>query len=329
MTVIELSENQKSKYDDFVENHPLGNIHQLWDFGQFQTTTKGRSKKWVLALTEDENIKAGALIVRQDLPLNKCWLYCVRGPLLNYDNKEQSAQLFAEIATLASRENAIYLRIDPPIENLPENLPKSRKAHAHYQPESTLIIDLQPSEEEILSQMKPKGRYNIKVAKKHGVTVRTSTKAEEFYEILKETTQRDHFSGHPLTYYENMLSHLGPKRAKLYVAEHEGKVLAGVIATYFRDTVTYYFGASSSEKRNVMAPYLLHFQIMKDAKKDGYKFYDMFGIAPENQPRHAWAGVTDFKLKFGGRRVNYTPAREIIYNPFWYVLMKLAKLVRR
>jgi lipid II:glycine glycyltransferase (peptidoglycan interpeptide bridge formation enzyme) len=77
-----------------------------------------------------------------------------------------------------------------------------------------------------------------------------------------------------------------------------------------------------------MAPYLLQWQAVLDAKNAGCKYYDFLGIAPENTPDHPWAGVTDFKLKFGGMRVNHVPAQEIIYRPFWYLLMKFAKWLR-
>lgn len=136
--------------------------------------------------------------------------------------------------------------------------------------------------------------------------------------------------------------------AKLYLAEHGGKVLAGMIATYFRDTATYYFGASSNENRHTMAPYLLHWQAIQDARAAGYHYYDFFGIAPENQRDpisktggiskvpgisnanhpHPWQKVTEFKLKFGGERVNYYPAQEIVYQPFWYTLIRFAKWAR-
>jgi peptidoglycan pentaglycine glycine transferase (the first glycine) len=331
MQITEFTKKNKQKYNQFVEDHPLGNIHQLWEFGEFQITTQGRSKMWAIGLM-DREIQSSAMVIKQDLPFNKCWLYCIRGPLINYNSVNETTQIFDYIKKIAKKENAIYLRFDPALEK-ESVIPKAKKAHAHYQPESTLIISLQPSEEEILTQMKPKGRYNIKIAQKHGVKIRLSEDKKEdlqkFYKILKETTARDQFSGHPLSYYENMLEKLGPKKVKLWLAEYNNKIIAGVIATYFADTVTYYFGASASQNRNIMAPYLLHWEIMKHAKKEGYEYYDMFGIAPENSPHHPWAGVTEFKLKFGGKRMNYIPAMEIIYQPFWYLLMKAAKIFRR
>lgn len=386
-------------------------------------------------------ILASALILRHNLPLKKCWLYSPRGPLLDYSNSDAAAQkiaaeMFKAIAELARTENAIFFRFDPGDERSesqahgnqngfpePQNTSKgmhvhtidmsqgSRPAHAHYQPESTLIIDLTPPAEAILAQMKPKGRYNIKVAQKHNVKIRLSNEENNttainpatptqsanrattpprstsaslhpntsppylskdliaFYELLTQTTFRDGFHGHPIKYYRDMLATLGSKKAKLYLAEYTTpaanpnnnhtqnsteQIFAAAIVTYFNDTATYYFGASSNAHRNVMAPYLLHWQIMQDAKKAGYKFYDLFGISPEARQQtpssfgiwnsdsvrhllirnlkfspkpHPWATVTDFKLKFGGTRTNYQPAREVVYKPFWFTAMRLVKFI--
>lgn len=321
----------RKQFNAFVEHHPQGNVHQIYEWGEFQAQSGQRDKFWPLIMEDNGKIVASAMIVRQKLPMGKTWLYCARGPLVDYAKEEHVRTLFGFITELAQKENAIFFRFESKLSKTQEN-PfvhiQSRPAHAHYQPESTLIVDLQPSEEDILAQMKQKGRYNIKIAKKHGVTVEESKDIKTFYNIFKETTSRDHFSGHPLSYYENMMKTLGPDRAKLFLASYQGIPIAGAIVTYFNQTATYYFGASSNEHRNVMAPYLLHWHIMRDAKARGSTQYDLFGIAPENSKNHPWEGVTSFKLKFGGTRVNYAPAQEVVYQPLWFWLMKLIKRLR-
>ena len=148
-----------------------------------------------------------------------------------------------------------------------------------------------------------------------------------FYKLLQQTVTRDQFSGHALDYYRNMFLFLHP-RPKLYLATYKNQPVAAIIVTYFKDTATYYFGASGNEYRHVMAPYLLQWQAIRDAKKAGCRFYDFLGIAPPDQPHHPWAGVSDFKLKFGGKRVNYATAQEIVYRPFLHTLIRLAKWLK-
>ncbi len=325
-------------YSRFVFQHDLGSIHQTWEWGLFQGCRDNPRIVPTTFAVENENgqILASALVIRQKLPFGKCWLYCPRGPLLDYQNKEICSLLFDRIAALAHEQNAVFFRFDPALDaNTPLTVfapLKAGRAHAHYQPENTLILDLTLPENELLRQMKPKGRYNIKIAQKHGVTVHISDDphrdAAIFHKLLQQTTDRDQFSGHPLDYYLNMFLFLHPQ-PKLYLAAYKNQVVAAIIVTYFKDMATYYFGASGNEHRNIMAPYLLQWQALLDAKKAGYHFYDFLGIAPLDQPNHPWAGVTDFKLKFGGRRVNYVSAQEIVYQPFWYALIRLVKWFRK
>lgn len=349
MILTELTSKDQSLYDLFVQHHPLGSIHQSWNWGVFQSKSTERDKFWVVVVKDDkDNIQASALIIRQRLPLGKCWLYCPRGPLVDYTDHQQLAALFEKIREIAWREKAIFVRFDPGImldserENIrqiQQNLKtlKAKEAHAHYQPEHTLIVDLDKSEEEILKQMKPKGRYNIKVAQKHGVSIRISDEKsptrqmdiQKFYDLLKATTSRDGFSGHPMSYYQHMLDVLGNQHALLYLAEYQSQVIAGMIVTYFNNTAIYYFGASGNEYRHVMAPYLLQWQAMQDAKAMGMHYYDFLGIAPEDEPNHPWAGVTSFKLKFGGKRIQYLPAQEIIYKPAYFAAMKAVKSLKK
>jgi len=127
-----------------------------------------------------------------------------------------------------------------------------------------------------------------------------------------------------------MLEELGPERCKLYLAEFEGEIIAGIIVTFFGDMAIYYFGASGNAHRNVMAPYLLQWVAMRFAKARGIKWYDFLGIAPldengEVDEKHAWAGVTEFKRKFGGVTVNYLPARELVYDWPMFLALRLKK----
>jgi peptidoglycan pentaglycine glycine transferase (the first glycine) len=341
MHVKELSQEDRKKYEKWLNQNPFADIHQTWEWGVFQASDSERGKFFIVAALDDDNeIVASALVIRQKLPFNKSWFFIPRGPVMDYRNPPQEKRqkiltaLFKKIEDVARAQNGVFLRFEPPLSSdYPDQFIglRAHPAHAHYQPESTLVVDLKHPSEELLKLMKPKGRYNIKVAQKHEVKIRISDgnqkDTDTFYKLFSETTERDKFAGHSQKYYAEMLKVLGGERAKLYLAEYGGKPAAAAIITYFKDTATYYFGASSAEHRNVMAPYLLHWQALTDAKNAGFHYYDFFGIAPEGSQNHPWAKVTEFKLKFGGDRINYAPAREIIYRPFWYWLIRLAKKI--
>ena len=159
--------------------------------------------------------------------------------------------------------------------------------------------------------------------------IKESQHVDAFYKILQETTKRDKFVGHKKEFYQKMLDDLSKKdMAKLYEAEYEGETIAGILVTFYKDTATYYYGASSNRFRNVMAPYLLQWHAMQEAKKRGMKYYDFLGISPPDEKNHPWKGVTAFKTKFGGEIVEFVRAREYLFKPFLYWLMVVLKKIR-
>lgn len=286
--------------------------HALWD--KFQTAI-GR-KTFHL-----EVLGAMALVVKHPLPLGLSWLEVPRGPLFEDGNALEL--ILEKIKTLGIKEKSVFVRLSPYQEMKIENL-KLNIAEGDKHPETSLIVDLTQSEDEILAKMKPKGRYYIKVAKKHGVQVQVSDKVGDFYSILQATSKRDGFFIHSQSYYEKMVETLG-EHVQLLVAVHEGRIIAGGIFIYLDEWGIYYYGALNHEYRKYMSPYLVQWEAMLEAKKRGCRYYDFLGISPENAQNHAWAGVTDFKKKFGGEVRNYPQAKEIVLRPFWYWLYKLRK----
>lgn len=316
------------QYETFVKNHPSGTFFQSWTFGEFQEKIPYRGKSWTLIAKN-----AACLAIKIKLRFGKCWLWMPYGPL------GFSEEIFEDMARIAKEEKAIFARIEPP-----ENF-KFRagaefdwrivKSPHRFTPEHTLILDLEKTAEEILAQMKPKGRYNIQIAKRHNVLVRqyNSDIPEKdfaaFYKILKKTGGRDGFGIHQKYFYKTLLETLAPKKmASLFLAYHQNTVIGGVIVIFYKDTATYYYGASSYEHRNLMAPYLLQWEAICEAKRRGMKIYDFLGIATPHAKNHPWAGVTEFKKKFGGKEITYPPAFDVVYRPFLYRAMRLVQSCR-
>jgi len=322
--MLKVCEISPEELDEFALKHPKGNIHQTSMWTDFQMKIPGRGKAVICGVKDGDNLRSVAVFVRQKLPMGLCWYFMPRGPLLgDCADFERIIEGFQEVV---AKEKCVFVRVEPPCGKCSFLDKWGRNAHAHYFPEHTILVNLDQSEEDILKQMKSKGRYNIKVARKHGVKVRKSTNVGEFFKLFQETTSRDGFQGHNRKYYQSMLDALG-ENAVLYLAELGGNIIAGIIVTFYKDTAIYYFGASSDKHRNVMAPYLLQWEAMRDARRRGCKTYDLFGVAPEGNTKHPWFGITKFKEKFGGKRFSYTPAREKVLKPFWYRTMRLRKIV--
>lgn len=230
---------------------------------------------------------------------------------------------------LAKKHNSIYTIIE---NTSPLTSPqKNKKAIREIIPRFTSIIDLQKSEEDILKNMHSKGRYNIRLAEKHNLTIQKSTSTKEFYQILEKTAKRDKFYINPPQFYQTMLDTLQPKgKAKLFLAYHPNhkSPIAGMLNTYIEDTATYFYGASDHEYRKYMAPYLLQWHAIQDAKQNNFKTYDFLGIANPNNPKDPLNGVTNFKSKFGGQNIQYSSTQIIIHKPLLYTLLKIKKILK-
>ena len=165
----------------------------------------------------------------------------------------------------------------------------------------TAIINLENSEEEILANMKPKWRYNIKLATKKWVIAEIVDKTEDnikaYYDLMLETTSRDNFAWNSLEYYSNFLNNL--EKSKLILAKKDWIVIAGGIFIFDLELSIYYYWASTSDKeyRNLMAPYLVQWEAIKYSKSIKSKLYDFLWVATPWDENSSLSGVTDFKKK--------------------------------
>ncbi|MBU1089827.1 peptidoglycan bridge formation glycyltransferase FemA/FemB family protein [Patescibacteria group bacterium] len=333
MKICQISDFDSREIKKFFEKQQFLPVQQTSRWAEFQKAM-GVDSIQLGVKNEADELVAFAQIFEKKLPFGFTSLQVPRAPLFqsavgSQQLAEVSNLLIAEIQKIGKERNAVFARFDFQ-KDLEINSPKLREAEEGNFPQNTLVLDLEKSEEEILAQMKPKGRYNIRVAAKHGVKVEEMNSQEGveiFFNLLAKTTSRDGFSAHPKNYYQKFIEQLG-EHASLLIAKRKGIPLAAMLLTFFGDTATYYFGASDYKFRNLMAPYLLQFEAIKMAKARGCRFYDFLGVAPENSLRHRLAGVSDFKKKFGGKIIKYPQSKELVLKPLVYAVFKLAKKLR-
>ncbi|MDR3343705.1 MAG: peptidoglycan bridge formation glycyltransferase FemA/FemB family protein [Treponema sp.] len=238
-------------------------------------------------------------------------------------------------------EDTTFIRFDPPwytegdAEPPPIYKPFTR-AGANVQPSDTVLVDISASAEAILMQMKSKWRYNIGLAKKKEVIIRRLDEEglEVFYALLRETSKRDGLVIHGIEYYTALFAHYrdypeGSQELRLYLAEHEGEPIAGIIVIIRGADAVYLYGASSDRKRNLMATYALQWKAMEDAKAAGCTVYDLFGIPPREDPAHPMAGLYRFKTGFGGRIIHRPGSWDYTYRPFTKGLFSAAESIRK
>jgi len=252
-----------------------------------------------------------------------------RGPLWSGQRAAGSGQptdiLLERIIEDAKRERCLVLYFSPQIPLSADRFPLiASPRHIHC--EATRMIDLTLPEEQLLAQMHPKGRYNISVARKHGVTVRegSADDIESFYKLLKTTGERDGFVVSQKSHYRRFLTDL--EGSFILMAEYAKKPIAGLIGVRWGTTGFYYYGASSYDSRQLMAPYLLQWEAMKLCKAAGCTKYDLLGIATDPTDKNdPWAGITDFKRKFGGSVVSYPPEQMMVLRPLAYKALELKR----
>ena len=202
-----------------------------------------------------------------------------------------------------------------------------RKAPKDMIAADTLIVDIGISEQEILSRMKPKTRYNIRLAERKGVRVEAASpdRLRTFYRMYGETAKRNHFH---LSDYRDFSALFAPGaqagtscKTVLLLATHDQDVLAGAIVAISSGRATFLHGASSNKKRNHMASYALHWGIIRYARNHGCLSYDMGAVSPNRDPDHQFFGLYRFKTGFGGRIVHRSgtwdyPIEEDVYTAF-------------
>lgn len=324
---------------DFLSHQ---SIFQSPLFAEFQRKVPYRGKTFFIEL-EDDRGKISAHCIRVTLKRYWSWLWIPFGPVIEGNPNEKTILSFcAELKKRGHEQGAVFTRIEPGahtprflIETIRSTV-FNRPSNARFTPDHTLVLDLSKSDEELLKEMKPKGRYNIKVAQKSGVLVKQYNSTADiptgdfasWHAIIQETGARDGFNVHGKAYYTALLDTLGSKSAaSLFIAYNAQKQpVGGAVVTYYDKVGMYFYGASAYEHRSLMAPYLVQWAAIQEARTRGCLYYDFLGVSPPNSPNHHWAGVTDFKEKFGGTRYEYAPAFDIIHRPIIYTGYRLSAL---
>ncbi|KJS29937.1 MAG: peptidoglycan bridge formation protein FemAB [Desulfatitalea sp. BRH_c12] len=202
-----------------------------------------------------------------------------------------------------------------------------RKAPVDMTVTHSSIVDIRDSEEQILARMKPKTRYNIKLARQKGIRVCVATvdALPVFYRLYRETALRNGFF---MGEYRNFLALFSAgaqsrsgSEIVLLLATHNREVLAGAIIAISEKGAIFLHGASSSKHRNLMGPYALHWEAIRYARSRRCRTYDMGAVSPSKDPRHRFFGLYRFKTGFGGEILHRSgswdyPLNKTVYTRF-------------
>lgn len=333
MELINLTEQNKQEYNRYVAAQETGSFLQSWEWGEWEERLGLEVYRY--KIIDDSGGAAGAVqFIKRPLPLGQYYLFAPYGPVFGVSDKSAYRNVGSGVVESLKKEfpEALFARLEPKsrVDEADKNLfIKTR----NIQPEETLIVDLTKPEDQLLSEMHHKTRYNIRLAQKHEVKITQLFEltpsngffAREAIDLIVKTAKRQKYKGFSADYYNQfinlfMLERRGDLKVNVYKAIYQNQLLASAVMVDFGGTRTYLYGGSSDLYKNVMAPFLLHWQGMVDAKKAGLKYYDFWGLETSSGEK---AGFVRFKLGFGGSRVRYAGAYDIVFKPFRYLLYKI------
>ncbi len=316
MKITEIRDPER--WNALLEGFSYASSLQSWGWGEVKRLSGWTPRR--LLLEEDEKpLLALQVLAKGRGPLRL--LYAPRGPAF-----DDWGALSRALTVLKKQLKGLSLKLEPPLaipaEAVPPEAPGLVPAET-IQPEYSLQVPLD-DEEAILKRMKPKTRYNIRLSARKGVTTRivhpgdpdAENAFNAFFMLFSETNARAKLLQHSRAYYEAVFKELDGHGAEAFIslAEHEGEPLAAGLFIAFKDRVDYLYGGSTRKKRNLMAPYAMHWAAIRHGLAKGRRYYDLWGVPRVlREDSHAW-GIYRFKEGFGGERVRF-PAYELLLSP--------------
>lgn len=320
-------EFQKTKRPDigFMQSSWYLHVMEQFGWGYFDA----------FLLDDSEQIYAGGRVLVNHIDEKHVYFYMPDGPALS-DDPAQARVEFEQIAAYIHHTQQQYekvvthLRIEPRWLKRPDFIDSAHEIASWDEPRDTLYIDLRPPEAEILANMKPKGRYNIKVAERHGVDVKvdnSSEGVENFLRLYQNTLSRKGVHALNTDYMRFLMqTTLGRNCSSVYFANYNNQTLAAAFIVYHGNMATYFWAGSSDQHSNIMAPYLLNFRAMQDAKGRGCDWYDFYGISPIDAEPGGLDNVTRFKSKFGGVEQRFVATMDFFFDEAGYEKFRIAEM---
>lgn len=326
MTIREISTKDKVAYDKLVTH-----VIQSWEWGEFR-------KKMGIDLVrlgefDGNKLTSAYQLTFHPVPFFKNITigYFPKGPM-------PTKTMVNALIDLGAKKKTAFIKIEPLQQAsgqardklLSLGLVESKKSlFTKY----NFFIDLTKTEDQLLSAMHPKTRYNIKLAQKKGAKVYDSTSDRDFQIYLKlyfETTKRQKYFGHSPDYHQKVWETLKPaKMARVLIGEYQKKPLVAWMLLNFGDTLYYPYGGSSTEHKDVMASNLVAWEAIRLGKRLNFKTFDMWGaLPPDADKTNPWYGFHRFKEGYGGDHVEYIGTWDLVLRPRLYTALNLADKLR-
>ncbi len=337
MEIREITDKQE--WEDFLLKCEKKTFLQSWNWGEFQHSLG--NKIWRLGIFDGKELISVALVIKHTAKRGS-FLLVPHGPVIIRENLyEVLTVLKDKLKEVAKSQKIDFIRINPICERSPENEKifkdlgfRLRSLHTH--PESSWKLNIESTQEDILSGMRKTTRYLIKQAEKNKVEIIQTFNIEDieiFNKMHLEVVKRQKFIPFSLEYFKKEFSaFLQDDQIALFFAKYEGKIIAASYGIFWSQMAFYHHAALLPEYKKIPAAYLLQWNAIKEAKKRGCKVYDFWGYSdPVKYPKHPYSGPTLFKMGFGGQVEEYVKAQDlIISHKYWinYIIETMRRIKR-
>lgn len=331
-----MGEVSAAEWSLFLAGHPEAHLLQTAEWGHLKAAFGWEAVRLVVG-------KAGAQVLFRRLPLGLAVGYVPR-LLVPQEHRAPNEPMWDDggfrqaLDAICRERKAVFCRVEfdawqGEVRSRTGTGPEA--ARNAVQPLRTILVDLRLDEDAILSRMKQKHRYNIRLAERKGVTVRPWDDLMSFHRMMVATGSRDGFAVHSFDYYRLAYELFHPQgMCELFVALFEEKALAALMVFARGARAWFLYGASTDEDRNRMPTYLLQWEAMRWAKRRGCETYDLWGVPDEEEAAleagfetradGLW-GVYRFKRGFGGQVRRAASPIDLVYQrPLYAVYSRLA-----
>lgn len=331
----QIQSQERFRFDTFIQQYPHGNLFQSYSWGELK-----KSHGWlpIRLILEDKDNIVGAVTILKRSVVGMTLFYSPRGPVIDSKHQAGLLSMFREgITALARQENAIFWRIDPELSGSFSagiftvngfSLIKPSNSFGGIQPKWVWRIPLGKTEQDQKQLLKKSARRNLKKAKTAGVEIKEGRKEDlpTFYWLLQQTAQRNNFLLRGIDYYHDLWEKLSPLPGfKLLIAYNQQKPVSCALAVGFGQGVWDIYAGNADANRDTGASYLLTWELISWACRQGYTFYCLGGVAPLVDNNHPLNGLMIFKSQFGGEIVEFVGEYDLVFNPMAYRLWQFGQ----
>jgi lipid II:glycine glycyltransferase (peptidoglycan interpeptide bridge formation enzyme) len=340
MQLIQITNKHKTSYTNFINNKDEATCLQMWEWAELRNTLGTKIFHRVGVVDKENRMLLSATYAINQFSKIGNLLYIPQGPI--WDN-EDALMIFKDgIENIARKNNCFAIICESRIKKGSDKFRQLKEigfvnTSKAVQPKTTVLLDILRPEKELLKSFSKSTRYNIRYAKKQGVTIKKfmslkdTDRIDAFYKLLIKTQKRNYFYIQSPEYFRALWRGFSKNNhATLIEAWYKGKLLNSILVLNNNTWSGSLFSASSREHSNIKATYLARWESIKDAKEKGCKTYDFFGATESKNPKHPFYNTTQFKIGFGREFTNFAGTFETIINPIkyniWIALQKLGKI---